>query len=226
MNKIKLISCILIFLHILFSADAQELQEAATPSADTSVVIKPFIIFNGGISVASVTRIIKQKNVSNFVWNDFMPGLYLSAETKAMQPINSIYRLAVYYPYSFTFRNVPQTPKNVMRYAVDFFAGVLFEPRMWHFFNFNIAPGIHFLYQTGDKWNYINLGAGGMAGIEFPITRRWTISLNGFLSFDYGNLGTNASMQPFDIVYQYQLDLGIRYSKKAENKTPYFKFEN
>ncbi|WP_428768243.1 hypothetical protein V1L52_07000 [Treponema sp. HNW] len=230
MNRIntKLKTAILFFClfssYILFPQEHTEDMTGTEKKLDKRD--RPFVIFNEGLSAASVTRIIKKETVSNFVWNDILTGLFFSMETKQMQPINSVYRIALYYPYSFTFRKVPQVPKNVIRYATDGFAGILFEPTMWNFFNFNISPGIHFLFQNSDSWNYIHLGIGSMAGVEFPISRHWTLMVNGFLSLDYGNLGTNAKMQPYDIVYQYQLDMGVRYSKKSPNNRPYIKSRN
>ena len=62
-----------------------------------------------------------------------------------------------------------------------------------------------------------------MAGCELPIAKRWTILVNGFASLDYGNFGTNKNIEPLNYVWQYQLDLGFRYSKKATNSYSYIK---
>ncbi|HBD68976.1 MAG TPA: hypothetical protein DC014_06845, partial [Treponema sp.] len=72
-------------------------------------------------------------------------------------------------------------------------------------------------YQLSDNWHYMSLGAGVMLGTELPLSRRWTILINAFGSFDYANLGTNAQMFPFDLSWQYQVSLGVRYSKKKPN---------
>ena len=37
----------------------------------------------------------------------------------------------------------------------------------------------------------------------------------------YGNLGTNARMEPYNFVWQYQVAVGVRYSRKSPNKYSY-----
>jgi hypothetical protein len=89
----------------------------------------------------------------------------------------------------------------------------------------NLSPGLHIFFQNADRWNYINVGLAGRLGIEFPLSSRWTVLINGYASFDNGNFGTNREMEAFDITYQYQLDLGVRYNKKAPNSYSYLKPE-
>lgn len=182
---------------------------------------KPFIVFNEGVTSAWITRIIKQDNRSNFVFTDFMAGAYFAIETKNMQPLDSIVKFSVYYPISHKFNKVPQPKKNMLNFAFDLVAAPLFHMNMWEYVRINLGAGLHFLYQMGDRWNYISLGVAGLAGVELPLSKRWTILVNGNASFDFGNLGTNREMEPYDSVWQYQLDFGVRYSRKAENKYSY-----
>lgn len=72
-----------------------------------------------------------------------------------------------------------------------------------------------------DRWHYVHLGIGGVARLDMPLAKRWTLFFDGIASYDYGNLGTNGEMEPYDYVWQYQLGFGVRYSKKAENKYSY-----
>lgn len=184
---------------------------------------KPFVVFNEGAATAWVTRIQKQTGRSNFVFKDFMAGAYFAMETMNMRPLDSIVRLAVYYPLSHKFNDVPQAKKNMLNFAFDLLAAPFLRLDMWEYVRFKLGAGAHFLYQMGDRWNYMNLGIGGFAAAELPLSRRWTVVLNGYASLDYGNLGTNRDMEPYDHVWQYQLDIGARYSRKAENKYSYIK---
>jgi hypothetical protein len=202
-------------------------QEQETDPAESSAVEtqdeapkKPYIVFNEGLAAGFVTRIVKQEHRSNFVFNDMMAGAFFGIKTVDMRPLDYLFRVAAYYPLSFKFNKVPQLPKNVIRYAADVFAGVNFDPG-WDFVRFNISPGIHFLFQNADRWNYIHLGAGLFLGAELPLSTRWTILAGGMASLDYGNLGANRYVEPYDIVYQYQIDFGVRYSKKNGNKFSY-----
>jgi len=86
----------------------------------------------------------------------------------------------------------------------------------------NAGPAAHLFFLNSERWNYFDLGAAAFVGMELPITQRWTLICNGFASLDNGNLGDNRNMEPFDIAYQYQIDIGVRYSKKLENRTSLF----
>jgi len=81
----------------------------------------------------------------------------------------------------------------------------------------NAGPALHMFFLNADRWNYFNLGAAAVVGIEAPLASRWTLLVDGYASIDNGNLGTNRQMEPFDIVWQYQVDIGFRYSKKKRN---------
>jgi len=74
-------------------------------------------------------------------------------------------------------------------------------------------------FLNAERWNYLDLGAAGFLGMELPLTKNWTFLCGGFASLDNGNLGGNSRMEPFNIVYQYQLEIGVRYSKKLANRT-------
>ncbi|MDR0624529.1 MAG: hypothetical protein LBG10_08890 [Treponema sp.] len=199
-------------------ADPSDPAPVLAPAAN-----RPFIIFNEGLTASWLTRIIKQTGRSNFVFKDFMPGLYFGMELTNIKLVTPTLRLAAYYPLTATFNRIPQQPKSPLHMAADFFAGPGFEFNMLKYVRFNFVPGLHFFYQHSDRWNYFNIGLAGLGGFELPLSRGWTILVNGMASIDNGNLGSNKDMEPFDIVYQYQVDLGVRYSKKAANAYPYIK---
>lgn len=188
---------------------------------------KPFVIFNYGLTTSWVNRVILQEvyQRSNFNFQDYLLGAYISMQTKHMQPLNSIVRIAGYYPLSFTFNDVPQVSKAVLRGAADLFAGILFELDMWNYLRINLAPGFHVYYQYSDRFNYVHVGVATLANVELPIAKFWTIKIDGIASLDYPNLGSNKEIEVYDICWQYQIDLGFRYSKKAKNKYNYLKQE-
>lgn len=186
-----------------------------------NITEKPFVVFDYGLSAAWVTRIQKQTGRSNFVFEHMLAGLYVTMETVNIKPCDSILRLAAYYPLAYTFNDVPQIAKQPILYAADLAFMPLFRADMWNYVKINFAPGLHVFYQLTDDWHYIQAGVIGMAGVELPIAKRWTILANGLASFDYANLGSNRDMFPLDWAWTYQVSLGVRYSKKKENKYSY-----
>ena len=105
---------ILFFFMLLFFCTSLFAQEPEI-NIDTGFPVikeKPYIVFNEGLTTAWVTRLIKQDNRSNFVFKDFFAGAYFAVETKNMQPMDSVLRLAVYYPLSHKFNRVPQAKKK------------------------------------------------------------------------------------------------------------------
>jgi hypothetical protein len=192
--------------------DPPEKEDAElTPApAEKGVVV----VFNEGAAASWLTRIIKQTGRSNFVLKDFLPGLYFGVQTADFKPLNPMIRLAALYPLSSTFNKIPQPPKGPLHFGIDLFGGADFEIFTFNHVRFNASPGLHFLFLNSDRWNYINLGIAGLLRGELPLARGWTILLSGMASLDNGNLGANRLMEPFDIVYQYQVDIGVRYRKR------------
>jgi hypothetical protein len=178
---------------------------------------KMFFTFSQGVAASWLTRIINQSERSNFVFRDFLPGLYSGVELRNMKYIIPMMRLAVYYPLTSTFNLMPQKPKTPLHFAGDLIAGFRFEPFNLKYLRINAGPGLHMLFLNSDRWNYFNLGAAAVAGIEFPLLPRWTLLVDGYASIDNGNLGANRQMEPFNIVWQYQINLGFRYTRKKEN---------
>ncbi len=184
---------------------------------------KPFIMFNEGVCIAQVTRIQKESSRSNFVWkNDFIGGFF-QIQTRNMKPVNSIVRTSVFYPFYNTFNDVRQYAKQTVLYAFDLFAAPIIETDMWKYVNLKFGAGLHYMYQLTDEYHMHYLGPGVLAGIELPLEPRWTILLDGTFSLDYPNFGTNAHVQPYDLSWQYQLNLGVRYSVKGKGKYAYIK---
>ncbi|MCF0243060.1 MAG: hypothetical protein HUK25_10500 [Treponema sp.] len=114
-----------------------------------------------------------------------------------------------------------QISSQILLYGADLFAGIMFQSDMWKYVRFNFALGPHFDYKLSDEYHHFELGGGALLGMELPVAKHWTCLINGLASFDYGNLGTNWKIQPYSVVWQYQIEIGVRYSKKGANKYSY-----
>lgn len=226
------------FVFLLFPVICQETNLFETSTSedkdDTNIEInektgfpkikaKPFVMFNEGFAVAQVTRIQTVSGRSNFVWqNDFI-GAFFQIQTRNMKPLNSVIRTSVFYPFYNTFNDVKQFPKQTVLYAFDLFAGPILETDMWKYVRLKFGLGLHYMYQLSDEYHLHYLGGGALAGLELPIEPRWSILLDGTFSLDYPNFGTNSLVQPYDYSWQYQLNLGVRYSVKGKNRYSYIR---
>ena len=193
------------------------IQEPEPPQAEN----KLYPTFSWGATTTWLTRIIKQTGRSNFVFHDFMPGLYFGTELRNVKYIIPEIRAAVYYPLLCTFNEVPQKSTTPLHLAVDAFAGIRFETG-WQFLHLSIGPGLHFLFLNADRWNYFNLGIAAAGGIEVSFNPEWSLLIDGMASFDNGNLGKNRTIEPFDYTWQYQTSIGARYSKNRRNEQAIF----
>jgi len=210
-----------ILLSLLFTAEiySEETAEEEGKYTETTAENQTLFLFSEGAACSWLTRIIKQTERSNFVLEDFLLGLYFSAEMVRFNLFKPMIRIAAYYPMTQTFNKFPQKPKTPVHFGADMAAGVRFDLFDFKYVRLNLGPALHMFYLNSDRWNYFNLGAAAFVGIEVPVAKNWTVLLNGFASLDNGNLGGNHMMEPFDITYQYQIDIGVRYSKKFANKT-------
>jgi len=186
---------------------------------DNETSNRPFIVYNEGAASSWLTRIVKQTKRSNFVFDDFLVGLYLNVDLENIKYITPTVRLAVYYPMISTFNKVPQYPKDPLHYGVDLNAGLKLDILEFEYFRLDMGLALHLFFLNAERWNYLNLGASVFLGMEVPLTKGWTFLCGGSASLDNGNLGGNHRMEPFDIAYQYQVEAGVRYSKKLANKT-------
>lgn len=182
------------------------------------------LFFDEGATVSWNTRIIKQTGRTNFVFKDFLVGLYFTTRTKNFSellpfklPVEVFARVSAYYPLSHTFNDYPQPPVNMLNFGVDFMMGPSFQISFWDWAFLNLGGGPHVLYQRADRWHYVHLGIGGMLDLEFPLARRWSLLLSGLASIDNANLGSNRHMEPYDLAWQYQVSFGVRYSRNTPN---------
>lgn len=196
-------------------------QEINPKTGFPEITEKPFVTFDYGLASSWVTRLQFQEGRSNFAFENMLVGAYFDMHLENMKPCNSMIRIAAYYPLINTFNKVPQVSTQIILYGFDAFFAPVFEADMWKYVRIEFAPGIHFLYQLSDNWHYMSLGGGALLGTELPLAKRWTILINAIATFDYANLGTNAQMFPFDLSWQYQVSLGVRYSKKKPNTYSY-----
>jgi hypothetical protein len=212
----SLTAFILLAMFIAAGAFAQENEEAVPKAGQT------FFLFSEGLTCSWLTRIIKQTGRSNFVFEDFLPGLYSRVDLHTKTIFTPMVRIAALYPAISTFNKFPQNPKVPLHFGVDMNLGLNFDILDLKYFRLNAGPAMHMFFLNSERWNYFEMGAALFVGMELPLTRRWTLICNGYASLDNGNLGGNSNLEPFDIAYQYQLDIGVRYSKKLENRTSLF----
>lgn len=187
---------------------------------------KPFVMFDYGASLGLVSRIEIQKNRSNFVRQTHLLGTYVAMQTANMKPVNSMIRLAGYYPIHNTFNGMKQKSKQLVLGAFDLFAGPILEVDMWKYVFLKGAGGLHFMYQATDQYHLLYLGLGILVGAELPVANRWTVLINGMISADYPNFGTNRQIQPYSVSWNYQVDLGVRYSIKGIHEYSYINIKS
>lgn len=193
------------------------------PFSFLTTFIKPdfAISFNEGISYGQITRIEKMENRSNFVRENFLIGAFVNAKTDNLSPIDAVLQISAYYPYYQAFNGMRQYPKNVISYAFDGYLGAVYSFDQLRYVLFDVSIGMHYMYQLTDEYHMNYLGLGTLNTIELPITKNWSVINNYFFSFDNANLGSNKKVQKFDASYQYHIDLGVRYSRKALNSYYY-----
>lgn len=218
-----LLALVCVFSVCFLSAQESEseIPELNPRTGFPEIVEKPFVMFNEGVSFAQITRVELIEDRSNFVRQNYLAGAYFGIQTENMMPVNSMVRIAAYYPFYHTFNGMQQFPKQTILYAFDLFAGPIIQADMWKYVRLNFAGGLHYMYQLTDEYHMHYLGLGALVGCELPVARRWTVLLNGTFTLDYPNLGENRIVQPFAYAWQYQLELGVRYSRRGENKYSY-----
>lgn len=227
----KLIVILMLLMHVISAAfseemdmNAEESQEQINPKTGfPEIKEKPFVAFNEGLAFANVTRLEKQTDRNNYVRNSSMIGAFFAVQSKNMRPLNSLIRISAFYPFYHLFNEVQQVPKQTILYAFDLFAGPIIETDMWKYVRLKFSAGLHYMYQLTDEYHLHYLGIGALAGLELPVACHWTVLLDGTFSLDYPNFGTNRQIQPYDYAWQYHLDFGIRYSKRARNQYSYIR---
>lgn len=180
-------------------------------------------VFDEGVSYAQVTRVEHQTNRSNFVRENMMIGAFFNFQTVNLSKLDFIEQVSVYYPFYNAFNGMRQFPKNMFNYAIDNFTGITADYKKLKYINFDFSLGMHYMFQMTDEWPMSYLGIGLQTGMNFPISRYWTILNTYLISFDNANIGPNKLMQPFEISYQYHINLGVRYSRRAPNTYCYIK---
>ena len=188
--------------------------------------IKPLwfnLSFNEGVSFAQITRIETMETRSNFVREHFLIGAFVNCKTDNLWFLDLELQLSAYYPFKTTFNGMQQFPKNPINYAFDLFFGAVYSFDDFKYILIDTSLGLHYMYQLTDEYHMNYVGLGFQGTLEFPISKRWTIVNNYFISYDNANLGSNKKVQLFDASYQYHIELGIRYSKRVQNQYTYIK---
>ncbi|MGI5070674.1 hypothetical protein [Treponema pectinovorum] len=204
MKKICLVALFL-FISTIYAQDVN--------SEESSWLDEVYLQFDEGFSLLSVTRIQKESRRSNFVWSDAMIGAFFSVKTKNLPFLDVNLRLQALYPFQHQFNGMEQFSKQTILYAFDGFLGPYFKWNLFKHYNFSVTPGLHYMYQLSDEYHYSYVGAGGIFGVEFPVTKKWTIILDGTFTWDNANVGSNKNVQPYDYSWQWGSSIGVRYSR-------------
>lgn len=210
---------ILIIFNIITSLFSQELYEDS-PTKPQLDIPKISIRLDEGISFCQLTRIEKKADRSNFVRETMFTGAYISAQTVDLSFFDVIINVDIYYPVYNAFNGMKQKPRNMWNYGINTFTGLTYDYDKLKMINISAAIGMHYMFQITDEWYMHYIGIGGELGLIFPLTKNWAIVNNNFFSFDNANIGANQVKQPFDGSYQYNINLGVRYSKRNQN--PYY----
>ena len=188
-----------------------------------SLEINCDFIFDEGVSFCQVTRIESLSDRSNFVRENMMIGAYFTTQTVGLPMFDLELDISAYYPFYQAFNGMEQTPRNVLNYAFDGYLAATGTYKKFEYVNLSGSIGMHYMYQLTDEYHMHYLGLGISAGLEFPISQRWTIVNRNFFSYDNANLGKNKLVQPFYASYQYHINLGVRYSRRVYNDFSYIK---
>ena len=179
------------------------------------------ITFDEGFSFCQLTRIEKLEDRSNFVRENLMLGAYFSTQTVGFPVCDLQLDISAYYPFYQAFNGMKQQPKNIISYAFDGYLAIHGTYDRFKYVLITGSIGMHYMYQLTDEYHMNYLGLGATLGMEFPISRGWTIVNRNFFSYDNANLGKNKLVQPFYASYQYHINLGVRYSKRVRNSFSY-----
>lgn len=175
------------------------------------------LVFDEGVSYCQLTRIEKLEDRSNFVRETMMAGPFFQLQTVDFSFIDYMFKISAYYPVYSAFNGMKQKSKNMFNYAINAYLGMVYTDTQFGYINLNYSLGLHYMFQVTDEWFMHYVGLGGMVGLQIPLTKGWSIIESNFIAFDNPNLGKNRSIQPFDAAYQFQIDLGVRYSKRCKN---------
>lgn len=179
------------------------------------------IFFTEGAITSNITRVIFNSGKNNYVYQNKLIGGFLEIESKNL-PVNLKARLAGYYPYKNLFNGIEMISKQVVLYGIEGFIAPVFNLKQINNFSFNVATGGHIMYQLSDEYHLIYVGLGIEPIIEFNLFKYCTFITSATAFIDYANLGSNRLIQPFDLVYQYQVAIGFRFSIKNFNYNSFF----
>lgn len=217
--KKNLIFIFLIFITISLFAQTND-GEKRNPFSQLFSNPNFSLTYNEGLSYAQITRIEILDNRSNFVRENFLAGAFFNIKTDNLSFVDFVFQIDAYYPFYQAFNGMRQFPKNMISYAFDGYLGALFSYDKFKYVLFDFSLGMHYMYHLTDEYHMNYLGLGTLNTIELPLTKGWSIVNNYFFSYDNANLGSNKNIQKFDAAYQYHIDLGVRYTRKAQN--PYY----
>ena len=231
MKKLFFLMILILFSSLAYAEKNEKEQTSVSDKTEKESNLPKFFksfaecsyVFDEGLSYAQLTRIEVMDDRSNFVRENMMAGAYFTVQTVDLSFFDLIFTVSAYYPFYQAFNGMKQKTKNLFNYAVDSYFGTVITYDRLNYVILNFSIGIHYMYQLTDEYHMNYIGIGGSIGIDFPISKSWTITQNNFFSYDNPNLGTNKKVQVFDASYQFHINLGVRFSKKTQNVYSYIK---
>ena len=202
-------------------AEKKAAKEAKKAEKDAREYDFKFRINEGG-SFGQITRIEKLADRSNFVRETMLAGAFVNFQTVDLYDwMDFTCQLGAYYPVRYAFNGMQQFPKNKLNYAVDGFLGATVTYDRIKYIPIDLSFGMHTMYQLTDEYHMVYLGFRFLGTLNKKKKKNWTIVNNYFFSIDNPNMGSNKKVQPFTMAYQYHLDLGFCYSRRAKNSYYY-----
>ena len=106
-------------------------------------------------------------------------------------------RIAAYYPLISSFNDFPQKQNTPLHFGADLNVGLKFKILDLGYFRFSLGPALHLFFMTSDRWNYLNLGVAGIAGMELPLSQKFTFLVNCYCESKIGKWLLRDVLLPF-----------------------------
>ncbi|MGL4982046.1 MAG: hypothetical protein ACRC4W_04245 [Treponemataceae bacterium] len=166
------------------------------------------------------TRIVDQskRNRSNFVYEDFLAGLNVTAFfSKRDQLFASYLSMSVLYPLMHSFNNVPLKYINVLNLSGDFSLGGVFTIPLskfgWSFlnlFDLSIMAGLHYNMLWEDRFFYHTMGPEVGARLEIKTYKFQKVDLYYTFAYDMFDMGSNKDIEPLFKRFMHKFGIGYR----------------
>ncbi|MGL4986896.1 MAG: hypothetical protein ACRC5H_07150 [Treponemataceae bacterium] len=194
-------------------------------SVSTSFAIKLpndfFIDLSIGATGMVETRIVDQSknNRSNFVYEDFLAGLNLTAFFSKRESLLSSYlSMSILYPLMHSFNKVPLKYINVINLSGDFSFGAAFTfplskmgVALFSWFDLSILAGMHYNLLWEDRFFYHTVGPEIGARLEIKTYQFQKVDLYYTFAYDVFDFGNNKDIEPLQNRFMHKFGVGYRF---------------